>query len=124
MMALNRGFGCRARRVVRRPFVVGCGMCLLSGTVSASESPEIDIPFRSSAHGISEIYFDTGSGFNPLEKSAETVVPTQKMAAIGVKYLVLTSPPVAGDASAVIQRVQDGAKNYWILRRDLLSGTR
>lgn len=39
---------------------------------------------------------------------------------IGVRYCVLTSPPPASYQPAVLKHVQDGKKDYWILRRDLI----
>jgi hypothetical protein len=42
------------------------------------------------------------------------------LAGIGVRYCLLTYPPPEGYLPAVIKRVRDGSKNYWIVRRDLL----
>jgi len=42
---------------------------------------------------------------------------------LGVKYCVLTYQPPAAYRAAVIDLVRDGAKRYWIVRRDLLSAT-
>jgi hypothetical protein len=39
---------------------------------------------------------------------------------IGVRYCLLTYPPPARYQPAVLKRVQDGNKSYWILRRDLM----
>lgn len=41
---------------------------------------------------------------------------------IGVRYYVFTYPPPSDYATAVIKKVEDGSKAYWIVRADLLQG--
>lgn len=84
---------------------------------------QIEIPLRSSAAGIAEVYFDTGAGFNRKERSAVRVTPTTSAVILvfslpdGNRIKALRFDPLNGPGSFEIGPMIIKAPDHHILRR-------
>ena len=85
----------------------GCGVLLFLSTASAllAANYELEVPFRSTASGIAELYYDTGSGFTRDQRAAVTVAPTETMKVLhfslptGIQLRALRFDPLNGAGS-------------------------